>query len=371
MKKNKENNYVMFENYRIYRNGQIESKNHSLKPMRRGNGQSYVMLTINGIQKRCNRAVLVYNAFSATPFNNDNQSMQYKNGNYDDCSFENLVALPKAKKCSHTAAARLRAQNKKVLLEQLQETEYVMFGDYKIYRTGDIVSKHGNIIKSQYRRPPIPYVSLCINGKYNWFPKSRLIYNAFSPEPVGRSKFIVPINGNYDDCSFGNLRAVTRNEYRMINIDSSVEEDDYVFYDCYRIYKNGNVVSPHGHIIAPYSLTHPKSHVKLQINGKSQPRCRAHLVYNAFSPEPADFNKNVVRFRNGDYDDCSYGNLQLVPKKEYMAHNTGRSIFTQEERAQIIEEYREMVISGNPSMNKLARKYNCSMSTIIKIIHSA
>lgn len=375
MRRDNELCYAMFHGYKIYKTGQIVSPHGKiLTSSRFGNGQLYVSLWIDMKMKKFNKAELVYNSFSDTPFNAKTQLMEYQNGDRCDCSYDNLVVIPKRN--YHPASQKKVVKEKAILQKKLSDVEYVQYGDYKIYRTGDIVSPYGNLIKTTYSTGRSPMVALRIDGKQTCKTKARLIYNAFSPEPAGSHEKIIHINGNEDDYSFDNLRVLNTDESKKEHIQrkmkesSSREDADCVFYGCYRLYKSGKIVSPKGHTITPYTLTYHHSHVKLKINGKMLPKCKAHLIYNAFSPEPVDFKKYVARFKDGNTDNCNYDNLVVIPRKECIK-SSGKALFTPEMKRVIIDEYMEMVVAGTASMYKLACKYNCSMSTIVKIIHRA
>lgn len=375
MRRDNELCYAMFHGYKIYKTGQIVSPHGKiLTSSRFGNGQLYVSLWIDMKMKKFNKAELVYNSFSDTPFNSNTQTMSYLNGDRCDCSYDNLVVIPKRNYYSITQKASVI--KRAVLQKDLAGVEYVQYGTYRIYRSGDIVSQHGNLIKTTCTPGHLPMVALRINGKQTCKSKARLIYNTFSEIPAGQRDKIIHVNGDEDDYSFDNLRVLNSDESKREYIQGKMEENsekedtDCVFYGCYRLYRSGEIVSPKGNAITPYTLTYHHSHVKLKIDGKMTPKCKAHLIYNAFSPEPVDFRKYVARFKDGNTDNCDYDNLVVIPRKECIK-SSGKALFTPEMKRVIIDEYMEMVVAGTASMYKLACKYNCSMSTIVKIIHRA
>lgn len=104
----------------------------------------------------------------------------------------------------------------------------------------------------------------------------------------------------------------------------------------------------------------------MNIDGKTVKKNRAILVYNAFSNEPIDTNKYVMRFKDGNTYNADYGNLYLVTKKEYYESRSmnGKTKFTTDTKKMIRGEYKDKGIS----MRTLCQKYNCSLLTMQKIL---
>lgn len=149
-----------------------------------------------------------------------------------------------------------------------------------------------------------------------------------------------------------------------------ITEDEAV-YCGYKICRDGTVISPHGKILSPYFFSYPYSHITLRINGKALKKNRAVLIYNAFSSRNFDYRKNVMVFKDGDPQNASFENIDVISKKEYY-HNTsmkhtGKEVFSEKIKRKIREEYRK---DDTISMRKLSLKYDCSLSTIQKILET-
>lgn len=144
------------------------------------------------------------------------------------------------------------------------------------------------------------------------------------------------------------------------------ETTDMAQYNGYTLCRDGRILSPRGKALNAFSLTYPGSHVTMNIEGKNVKRNRAILIYNAFSEEPVDTTKFVVRFKDGDTYNASYDNLYLVTKKEYYESRAmnGKPKFSSGTKRNIRKEYK----NNNTSMRSLCQKYNCSLLTMQKIL---
>lgn len=115
--------------------------------------------------------------------------------------------------------------------------------------------------------------------------------------------------------------------------------------------------------------------VRLYINGKKRTLLAGRVVYEAFTGKeiPKGY---VIKFRDGDKNNASYQNVEVIDRKTFFDGHVWECKFTKEEKEQIRKEYdatnpkQHGFKRGNerPSYVDLAKKYGCSKSTIIKII---
>lgn len=148
-----------------------------------------------------------------------------------------------------------------------------------------------------------------------------------------------------------------------------ISENEAV-YCGYKICRDGTIISPYGKILSPYFFSYPYSHITIRINGKTFKKNRAVLVYNAFSAKDFDYRKNVMIFKDGDSQNASFENIDIISKKEYYlktsGKHTGKEVFSEKIKKTIRKEYQ----NNESSMRKLSYKYDCSLSTIQKILES-
>ena len=154
----------------------------------------------------------------------------------------------------------------------------------------------------------------------------------------------------------------------MKNTDKIIldETTNIAMFHGYKIYQNGDIVSPHGNTLSAYTLTYPGSHITIKIKGKMHKRNKARLVYAAFSKEKVNLNQYIIKFKDGDTYNTAFSNLYLVSRKEYYMEKEcrGQTKFTDDVRREIRMDYQ----TGEFSIRKLCSKYQCSLLTMQKIL---
>jgi len=145
-----------------------------------------------------------------------------------------------------------------------------------------------------------------------------------------------------------------------------LKESDTCFnYFGYKVYKNGQIISPKGNELKAYDITHPGSHVTLRVDGKIIKLNKAKLIYTLFSGCKTNITtKYFICYKDGDETNAEYENLYLTPKKDVLKRNSGKSKFSEKEKEKIKKDYEIHHIS----LRLLARKYECSLLTIQKVL---
>lgn len=163
---------------------------------------------------------------------------------------------------------------------------------------------------------------------------------------------------------------------------SQIGTDYKIFYG-YRVYKNGDVFSPTGKKLRRITVNYEDSHVLLFINGKHIKKRAATLIYMMFHD---DYDpKKIVWFIDGNTKNITLNNLIQITRREYLELKNIKEqmkIFSRIESENIKKEYINSLNANlkkdsgklmcpHLSYSKLAKKYNCSLSTIQKIINGS
>lgn len=119
--------------------------------------------------------------------------------------------------------------------------------------------------------------------------------------------------------------------------------------------------------------------VKVVVDGKKRTLMVARIVYEVFSGNKITSTK-VILFKDGNPENVAYENIEAVSRKTYFkkikSENQRKRLFSKEEQEQIIKEYdrenrRAHGFKGaysKPTFREMAIKYECSKSTIQKIL---
>lgn len=146
---------------------------------------------------------------------------------------------------------------------------------------------------------------------------------------------------------------------------------------------SGYIVSPDGGVwkdgtcLPITKSSNGRLYIRLNINGKRYNIHLAKLIYFLFcSEDMVDFQKNIIQFKDGNCENCSFQNLQLVPLTTNLKHRRKKNkILSAEDVTQIKASYHlpSGVINQHNkqhlSIRDLAKKYHCSKYVIQKIIH--
>lgn len=176
------------------------------------------------------------------------------------------------------------------------------------------------------------------------------------------------------------------------NENIKIVDKDTVSYYTYIIKRNGTITTSEGKEVRKQNLHYQHSHISLNINGKSCKKNVARLIYSLFyevdSNEPAlSSKKSMLFFKDNDTTNVSYDNLEVVSRKEGFKR-TGKTPlrddktgdfqkrFSEKEVEIIQKEYHSKSDEKNinqfkkqkPSIRELAKKYDCSASSIAKIV---
>ncbi len=143
-------------------------------------------------------------------------------------------------------------------------------------------------------------------------------------------------------------------------------------YHGYTFYIDGTIVSPDGNYLEGYCFTYPYSHININYDGKSYKKLKAKLMYELFSGEEVS-REYIIRFKDGDTKNCAFTNLYLESRKEFVKKNP--KINKKKFNADVEAEIRELYLDENgkkkedaPSLRQLANIYNCSLTTIQKVL---
>lgn len=141
-------------------------------------------------------------------------------------------------------------------------------------------------------------------------------------------------------------------------------------YNGYTIYSDGTIVSPCGNTLTWFD----DKYVKLKKDGKVKSVNGLNLLYEVYNNEKVT-RTYVVRYVNPDSKEKTKENLVLETKR---GKTQKGKIFTEKTVKQIQKEYglskeERQNISNNInhptiSYRQLAKKYNCSVNTIERII---
>lgn len=144
-------------------------------------------------------------------------------------------------------------------------------------------------------------------------------------------------------------------------------------YHGYKFTTDGKIYRPNGKRVTPYKGT-----VKIVIDGKRRTLKIARLMYEAFNGEKLP-NGCIIHLSQGDENHPRLDDIEILDRKEYFQKHP--EWMTQKRiPANIVEKIREEYnynerkkhgFKGKyrfPTYNDLATKYNCSKSTIYKII---
>lgn len=145
---------------------------------------------------------------------------------------------------------------------------------------------------------------------------------------------------------------------------------------------HGNFVTEKGKIYnalgKPLKVKYGAVHIV--IDGKKRTLMVARIVYEVFSGNKITSTK-VIIFKDGNSENVAYENIEAVSRttyfKEIKNENQKKRLFSKEEQERIIKEYdrerrRKHGFKGaysEPSYRTLSIKYDCSRSTILKILN--
>lgn len=93
---------------------------------------------------------------------------------------------------------------------------------------------------------------------------------------------------------------------------------DYPLNKNYSVSSEGRVLGPRK-LLKIISQKSPTGHVYLYIRYKKGMRTLAKMVAETFLPEPPAFNKNTVRFIDGNTLNCKASNLRWMNSEDYAA----------------------------------------------------
>ena len=145
-----------------------------------------------------------------------------------------------------------------------------------------------------------------------------------------------------------------------------IDQDCFYYYG-YKIYRNGDILTPKGNELKGFFYTYPGSHIKLKIDGQYKTINKAKLIYMLFSGQDTTItNKYYILFKDNDSTNTSYDNMYLGSRSEYakLKGCDGKPKFSDKEASQIKSKYENSQIS----LRKLAQEYDCSLVTIQKIL---
>lgn len=146
-------------------------------------------------------------------------------------------------------------------------------------------------------------------------------------------------------------------------------------YHGYTVFKDGKIKTPKGFESRGYYFTYPFSHVSIKYDGKTHKVLRAKLIYELFSGKQVS-REFIIRFKDGNPENCSFENLYLESRKEYVERtpNANKRKFTKQKETRIRNTYYDKdgkKKADAPSIRELAKKNGCSITTMQRILQRA
>ena len=137
------------------------------------------------------------------------------------------------------------------------------------------------------------------------------------------------------------------------------KKSDVYEYNGYNITKDGTVKNQNGKIM---SVSDGK--ISLTIHGKKYRRLAGRVVWAAVNGRELTA-KEILLYKDGNKDNISYDNLEVLQRKEYFSGCEWPTIrkFNKEKQKEILSR------AGNLSVPELAAEYKCCEQTIRKVLN--
>lgn len=154
----------------------------------------------------------------------------------------------------------------------------------------------------------------------------------------------------------------------MDNLKDNKNKEEILYeYGSYKVSRDGSIYD----ILMNKRPVLKGGIVTLFRNGKRYNKKAARVVYEAVSGQKLT-KCDVIKNKDGDETNIAFDNLYIEKRKNVMLKH-----FTLEQVEQIRKEYNKEErekhgyrgIYAKPSYNEMCDKYNCSMSTMYKIIN--
>ena len=158
-----------------------------------------------------------------------------------------------------------------------------------------------------------------------------------------------------------NVKMQTKKRINFIDHSEVIKiNEELVKYKGYTISKNGVIKNRFNNEL---KVNQGTGIVRLSLDGRFQSVIGGRFIYELFSQETLPKSK-LILYKDGDCTNIAFSNLEVIERKKHFKDFSWNYKISEKEEKQIRKEHTTLKLS----YKQLAEKYDCSVSTITKIM---